>query len=129
MMMLMTDHPAIKVFLVQGTTMLIGAIIGQTVFSTLHAASVLIGGLVALIPQGLMGFWVFKQQGARNARAIARSFFVGEGLKLSITAVLFALVWSNVTWLNAPAVLAGFVTTVLVGQLSLPLTVKRESKH
>ena len=95
--------------------------IAYLVFSPLHAVSVVVGGSVAIMPQSLFGFWVFRQRGARNARAIARNLFVGEGLKLSITAALFAIVWLNAESLQAAAVFAGFVTTVLAGQLSLPL--------
>ena len=76
------------------------------------------------MPQSLFGFWVFRQRGARNARAIARNLFVGEGLKLGITAALFAIVWLNAESLKAAAVFAGFVITVLAGQLSLPLILK-----
>ena len=82
-----------------------------------------------MIPQGLFGFLVFRQRGALNARLIARNLFVGEGLKLSITAVLFALVWTNADQLETSAVLAGFVITVMVGQLSLPLILGGTRTH
>lgn len=114
-------HPAKVVFLVQATLIMgIGSI--EYIFvGPVHAVSTMLGGSVAAVPQGLFGFWVFRQRGARNARLIVRNLFVGEGLKLSITAVLFALVWTNADQLETSAVLAGFVITVLVGQLSLPL--------
>ncbi|MGB1968089.1 MAG: ATP synthase subunit I, partial [Litorivicinaceae bacterium] len=97
------------------------SLVGYVVSSPLHAMSVMVGGSVAIIPQSLFGFWVFRQRGARKARAMAKSLFVGEGLKLSIVAVLFAVVWANSDYLKTEAVIAGFVITVLVGQLSPPL--------
>ena len=115
------NHPAIVVFFIQAATTVAASIVGYVVSSPLHAISVMIGGSVAIIPQSLFGFWVFRQRGARKARAMVTSLFVGEGLKLSIVAVLFAVVWANSDYLETEAVIAGFVITVLVGQLSPPL--------
>jgi len=122
-------HPVKVVFLVQAAlTMGIGSI-EYIVLGPVHAFSAVVGGSVAMIPQGLFGFWVFRQRGARNARLIARNLFVGEGLKLSITAVLFALVWVNADQLEPSAVFAGFVLTVLIGQLSLPMILGETRTH
>ncbi len=89
------NHPGVIVFLIQAAITVGVSVIGYVIFSPLHALSVIVGGSVAIIPQSLFGFWVFRQRGARNARAIAKNLFVGEGLKLSMTAALFALVWIN----------------------------------
>ena len=51
---------------------------------------------------------------------IALNFFVGEGLKIGITAILFAVVWTNFKDLRTVAVLIGFIIAVLAGQMSLP---------
>ena len=123
------NHPAVIVFLTQVAITVGGSVIGYVIFSPLHALSVIVGGSVAIIPQSLFGFWVFRQRGARYARAIARNLFVGEGLKLSMTAALFGLVWLNSDTLEPAAVLAGFVITVLVGQLSLPLILGATRTH
>ena len=117
-------HPAAIVFFMQ-TALIAGcSAIVYIVLGPLHAVSVVVGGSVAILPQSLFGFWIFRQRGARNARAIARNLFVGEGLKLSITAALFAFVWVNAESLQATAVFAGFVITVLAGQFSLPFILK-----
>jgi ATP synthase protein I len=122
-------HPAQVVLLAQAAlTMSLGSI-AYFVFGLVPALSAVVGGSVAIIPQGLFGFWVFRKRGALNARVIARNFFVGEALKLSITAVVFTLVWTNVDRLEASAVLTGFVITVLVGQLSLPLLLSGARTH
>ena len=77
------------------------------------------------MPQSLFGFGYFWQRGApQRASNSWWNLFVGEGLKLSITATLFAIVWLNAESLKAVAVFAGFVITVLAGQLSLPLILK-----
>ncbi|MEC9076904.1 MAG: ATP synthase subunit I [Pseudomonadota bacterium] len=117
-------HPVVIVFLIQTVLTAGSSAIVYTVMGPLYALSVMVGGGVAIMPQSLFGFLVFRQRGARNARAIARNLFVGEGLKLGITAALFAIVWLNAESLRAAAVFAGFVITVLAGQLSLPLILK-----
>jgi ATP synthase protein I len=117
-------HPVVIVFVLQAALTAGTSAIAYIVSGPLHALSVVMGGSVAIVPQSIFGFWVFRQRGARSARAIARNLFVGEGLKLGITAALFALVWLNAQSLKAAAVITGFVITVLAGQLSLPLILK-----
>ena len=129
MAVVVMNHPAVLVFSTQVAITMGVSAIGYIAVSPLHAYSVAVGGLVAVIPQSLFGFWLFRQRGARNARAIAKNLFVGEGLKLSMTAALFTLVWLNSDPLETTAVLAGFVVTVLAGQLSLPLILGGTRTH
>jgi ATP synthase protein I len=129
MAVIVMNHPAVLVFSIQVAITMGVSAIGCIVLSPLHAFSVAVGGFVAVIPQSLFGFWLFRQRGARNARAIAKNLFVGEGLKLSMTAALFTLVWLNSDLLETTAVFAGFVVTVLAGQLSLPLILGGTRTH
>ena len=129
MAVIVMNHPAVLVFSIQVAITMGVSAIGYIVLSPLHAFSVAVGGFVAVIPQSLFGFWLFRQRGARNARAIAKNLFVGEGLKLSMTAALFTLVWLNSDLLETTAVFAGFVVTVLAGQLSLPLILGGTRTH
>ena len=129
MAVIVMNHPAVLVFSTQVAITMGVSAIGYIVLSPLHAFSAAVGGFVAVIPQSLFGFWLFRQRGARNARAIAKNLFVGEGLKLSMTAALFTLVWLNSDPLETTAVLAGFVATVLAGQLSLPLILGGTRTH
>ena len=56
------------------------------------AYSALLGGLVYIIPAWCFAAKLFQHGGARAANKIVRAFYVGEALKLMLTAVLFALV-------------------------------------
>lgn len=114
-------RPAAIVFIVQVATTIVISMIGFVFYSPLTSQSNLIGGLVAIVPQSLFSFWAFRECGARNASLIARNFFFGEGLKLTTTVFLFIWIWSTFDQLISAAVLAGFILTVLVGQLGLPL--------
>ena len=97
------------------------AIIGHFIYGSTFAVSAMIGASLAIAPQVIFGYWVFKERGARNANSIVRNFFVGEALKLGITVVLFAIIWTSTQGLNTVAILISFIITILFGQLSLPL--------
>ena len=114
-------RPVAIVFIVQAAITMVVSTIGFVFYSSLTSQSIVIGGLVAIAPQSLFGFWAFRECGARNASLIARNFFFGEGLKLSGTVILFIWIWSTFDQLISAAVLAGFIFTVLGGQLVLPL--------
>ena len=78
-------HPAVAVFVLQTAISVAVSIIGYVFEGLAFASSAAVGSSVAIVPQGLFGFWVFRNRGARNARLIARDIFTGEGLKLGIT--------------------------------------------
>ena len=122
-------HPAIAVFILQTAVTVAAVIIGYVFEGLVFAFSAAIGGCTAIVPQGLFGFWVFRNRGARNSHLIARDLFMGEGLKLGVTAILFALVCTNFNRLEIFAVLVGFVATVLVGQLSIPFLLGGTRKY
>ncbi len=77
-------------------------------FGLTAAYSVLLGGLICLLPNCYFAYRAFKFQGARAARDIVRSFYVGEAGKLLLTAILFAVVFSSVKPINALAIFLGF---------------------
>jgi len=57
------------------------------------AISCFLGGLVAIIPQAVFGFFCFRFKGAQQSRKIWQSFARGEAVKLLLTAILFALIY------------------------------------
>ena len=122
-------HPAMWIPAVQTCIGLIGGVLGWSVHSPTVALSVLLGSLVAAGPQCVFGWWAFRARGARKAKTIAQNLFVGEGLKLSLTAILFAWLWSTYDQVIAEAVLTGFVAAILVGQASLPFMMGKRSTH
>ncbi|CDZ76180.1 F0F1 ATP synthase subunit I [Legionella massiliensis] len=79
-------------------------------FGKNEGISAMLGGLVALVPSILFAKKMFRYQGARAARQIVKSFYIGEALKISSTAILFTLVF--VMYKIAP--LAFFFTYIVV---------------
>lgn len=62
-------------------------------FGKREGISALLGGLVASLPTVLFAKKMFHYQGARAAGQIVRAFYVGEVLKLLLTAALFTVVF------------------------------------
>ncbi len=55
------------------------------------AMSALVGGLISIIPNGLFILVTHRHGGAQSARKIMSSFYLGEVLKILVTATMFAL--------------------------------------
>lgn len=88
----------------------------------------LLGGLVALIPNGYFAFRVYRYSGARSARAIVGELYSGEAGKLILTAVLFIAVWLAVKPLVVAAVFGGYIAVLATGASAL-LIVRGFPKH
>lgn len=82
----------------------------------------LVGGLIAVLPNLLFATLAFAKAGASAARQIQKAFYLGETLKWLLTIVLFVLVYLYLKVLPGWLV-AGYVLCVLV-QLAAPFIVK-----
>jgi len=94
-------------------------------FGLSAAYSVLLGGLICLLPNGYFAYRTFRFQGARAAREIVRSFYAGEAGKLVLTALLFAAVFIGVKPLHALALFTGFCLVQMIGWI-VPLLYNRK---
>lgn len=82
-----------RLLLIQfGVAMLI-AVVSQLVSGRTAAFSAIVGGLVCVVPNACFVRNLFKHNGARAARQIVNGFYKGEALKLTLSIVLFALVF------------------------------------
>lgn len=63
------------------------------IFGEREAISAMLGGLIAIVPSALFARKLFRYQGARAARQIVNSFYVGEALKILSSIILFTLVF------------------------------------
>ena len=81
----------------------------------ISAYSLLIGGLISLIPGTIFASRVFKYRGARAAALIAREVKRGEAVKLLLTGAGFALSFIVVEPLNVVALFSGFDLVHLAG--------------
>lgn len=76
--------------------------------------SLLIGGLICVLPNAFMAARILKPSADTSAKAMMRSAWVGEIGKLGLTALLFGVVFALVRPLAFGAVFAGFIAAQLV---------------
>ena len=79
-----------------------------------RAYSVFCGGLIAILPQAYFAALAFRWRGARSARAIARSSYVGQAGKFLLSVAGFAAVFVALRPINAPAVFAGYLLMLVI---------------
>jgi ATP synthase protein I len=89
-----------------GVSLLMGSVL---------AYSVLLGGLISLIPNTGFAFLVFRQSGARAVGAVVRNALLGELMKLVLIGAGFALVFVLVDPLHVIGLFTGFVFVHLAG--------------
>lgn len=70
--------------------------------------SLLIGGVICILPNCFFILLLFRYQGAQQARLVLRSFYVGEMIKLLLTVSLLCLV-SFTLPVIAPMLLLGYL--------------------
>lgn len=75
-----------------GVTLLIAAF-AYGIRGLLASKSALLGGIVCYIPNLAFTWLAFKHEGARQAKKIAHGFYKAEALKITLTIVLFAIVF------------------------------------
>lgn len=98
------------------------------VFGITAAYSVLLGGLICLIPNCYFAYRTFQFEGARAAREIVKSFYRGEAGKLVLTSLLFAAVFMGVKPLNALALFCGYCAVLSISWV-VPLLYEKQQTN
>jgi ATP synthase protein I len=102
---------AITAVLLAGGALLLG--------SWVLAYSVLLGGLISLIPNAGFASLVFRHSGARAMGAVVRNAYMGELMKLVTIGAGFGLVFVLVDPLHVPGLFIGFVLVHMAGLVAL----------
>ncbi|OFE13272.1 hypothetical protein PHACT_09085 [Pseudohongiella acticola] len=108
--------PIYKVGVIQTVTLLLVVLVTAS-GNWLNAYSLLIGGLICLIPGTLFARKAFKYRGARSAELIVKELYKGEAIKLVLMGAGFALSFIYVKPLNVVALFSGFVLVHITGVL------------
>ena len=64
-----------------------------------YTVAVIFGALSFIIPHSFFAYWTFRYAGATKSKLVVQSFSQGLKVKLALTAVFFAIAFSQ---LNAP---------------------------
>ena len=86
-------------------------------FDVTLAGSIMVGGLIQIVPQAWYARQAFRYRGARQVNKIVRAMYWGESGKVILTAALFVttfIVWKQ---LNVLAVFCAFTVMIPVGWL------------
>lgn len=98
-------------------------------FGVTASYSVLLGGIICLIPNCYFAYRAFRYEGARAARQIVRSFYLGEAGKIVLTALLFSAVFLWVKPLQPLALMAGYCAAMSMSWFVPLLHGKGRGKH
>jgi ATP synthase protein I len=105
--------PFLRIFTSQGVVLLVVVVV-LLVIDWVKAYSVLLGGLISIVPNGYLASLAYRCPGARAASDVAGSLYRGEVGKFILTAVMFALVFVMVKPLSAPALFTAFILTTVL---------------
>ena len=104
---------AARLFRAQLLTVLVMSII-ILLTSGLHAsASVILGGLVSILPTAYFAKVAFRYNGACAAQQIVNSFYKGQAIKMLLTFSLFALIFKTLNIVPL-AFIAGFIVAQMM---------------
>lgn len=107
--------PLYIAFIIQFFICVMLALAAWLLLDVVTAYSVLLGGLVSIVPNSYFAWKAFRYRGASNTPLIVKSFYAGETGKLIMTGVSFALVFGGVKPLNELAVIVSFIIAIVVG--------------
>ena len=110
--------PIYIALLIQLLFCLMAALVMFLLLDGVASYSILLGGLISIVPNGYFAWKVFRFRGARNTPLIVKSFYAGETGKLIMTGVFFAMVFAGIKPLNELAVIVSFILTIIVGLIA-----------
>lgn len=93
---------------------LITALTLLILFSKVEAYSALLGGIAYIIPNAYFARYAFKFSGKDSANLALRWFFIGEALKLILTAIIIGLCLLWVKPIHMFAFLGMFVVVMMM---------------
>jgi len=111
----MITFSPVKVTVIQSAAMLLFSAVTFLLMGKVSAYSLLLGGLISVIPTAYFGYMVFRYSGARAIEKIVQSAYLGEAGKLVLMGAGFALVFKLIEPLAALGVFAGFILTHSTG--------------
>ncbi len=118
--------PIHRIFFVQFAVWLV-LLIALTFRGETAVYSGVFGGLLALVPSLLFARYAFRYMGASQATDVAKSFYLGEGIKLVVTILGFALVFKYMPNVDVAALFGIYGILILV-QLRVAASFNRSAQ-
>jgi ATP synthase protein I len=111
--------PVNRVTLQQLVLLLTLAVLAQVFLGTVVAYSILLGGLLSIVPGAYFAFKAMRHRGARATERMVQSVYFAELMKLALTGAGFALIFTQVKPLHVAGLFCGFVLVHIAGLVAL----------
>jgi ATP synthase protein I len=111
--------PVNRVMLQQSVILLTLVVLAQVFLGTIVAYSILLGGLLSIVPGAYFAYKAMRHRGARATERMVRSVYFAELMKLALTGAGFALVFTQVKPLHVAGLFCGFILVHIVGLVAL----------
>ena len=105
--------PLLKIYLGQCSVLAV-LTAGLFFVDVTTAYSVLLGGMVSILPNTYLGAMAFRHSGARAAQEVATSLYRGEVGKFVLTAVFFACIFVFIKPLSVGALFTMFIAMMVL---------------
>ena len=105
--------PLLKIYLGQCSVLAV-LTAGLFFVDVTTAYSVLLGGMVSILPNTYLGAMAFRHSGARAAQEVATSLYRGEVGKFVLTAVFFACIFVFIKPLSVGALFTTFIAMMVL---------------
>jgi ATP synthase protein I len=107
-----------SVVLGQVVVTVVAAILCFAVWGRVAGLSALAGGAISVIASAALALIGFAPRAGSQPERVARAFYVGEGVKLAITVVLFVAVFVTLK-VSFPALFGTYIATLFVYWIAL----------
>lgn len=107
------QHQAYQIVLYQLIGIVVLTVLAIPFGGLANSFSLLLGGLAYCLPNIVFVWRVFRYAGAHQMAQFMASFFVGEALKLILSAVLVVIIVKNMP-VNLLSVLIGFIGAIVL---------------
>ena len=105
--------PARRVIQIQAFSIAALSVVVWGLFGPIEAGSAAVGGLAAFLPNLYFAIKFGRHDPKKSAQDVLKAFYVGEAVKLALTALLFALVFQIPGILVIP-MFVGFIAVIMV---------------
>ena len=109
---------AMSVVLGQVVVTVVAAAICFAVWGRVAGFSALAGGGISVLASAALAVIGFSSPAGASPERIARSFYVGEGVKLAVTVALFVVVFLTIK-VSFPALFGAYIATLFVYWIAL----------
>ncbi|MDR2213330.1 MAG: ATP synthase subunit I [Pseudomonadales bacterium] len=111
--------PVNRIVLRQLLVLLILWALAQVFLETVVAYSILLGGMLSIVPGAYFAYKATRHRGARATERMVNSVYFAEVMKLALTGAGFALVFTQVKPLHPVGLFCGFILVHIVGLVML----------